>query len=532
MINLLMKDLKLLFASETNTKKRIISSIFNVLIFICFVSLETFLFTKILQKIKIYKNAPIAFFTLFLFIISILMIFLGLIQAKKLLFNKKDIEQLTYHPIKNSQIILSKLFFLFLIHYATGLLFTYPLFLSYGIIFKKMTIFYYLALFYPLLTFFFEIGIALIFVFPYKLLTDYLKQHLILQFIVAIVLLFAFCYAYSKVLTVFITLVANNNLDALFNVTSINQIIKMRKFFIPVNFLVDMFLLSSSSSVLPFVCIAFGIFLMGVCISIAAFNYFRKLQIQKSKVNMNAEHTLKQTSITKALIKKELILITKNSSYIFSFTGLLIIQPFLVFLVISALNTIFRSGLFLYYTAILPNFVPLLDILLIMMFTLIINQGANNYISMEEKNIRLMKMIPVNPKKQLLIKVMIPFVCSTVSLLLSLILFLSTQIISLKTFLFGFILTMMVLTIFNIVSLLEELKIKRNKPKNIFWSTFYSYLLPFIFFFVSLLLSFFKVNIYVVFVISMVIIALIGLPFIIALPKKVNRLFLELEVVN
>jgi len=30
----------------------------------------------------------------------------------------------------------------------------------------------------------------------------------------------------------------------------------------------------------------------------------------------------------------------------------------------------------------------------------------------------------------------------------------------------------------------------------------------------------------------MVIIALIGLPFIIALPKKVNRLFLELEVVN
>ena len=54
-----------------------------------------------------------------------------------------------------------------------------------------------------------------------------------------------------------------------------------------------------------------------------------------------------------------------------------------------------------------------------MLFTLIINQGANNYISMENKNVRLMKTIPVNLYKQLFIKVIIPFILSSASLFVS-----------------------------------------------------------------------------------------------------------------
>ena len=120
MFNLLIKDFKLIFPTQKDLKKRVLSSIFYVLAFACFIALETFLFYRILSQIKNVQNAPIAFMTLFLFIVSIGMICLGVFRAKKLLFNTDDLLQLTNRPIKNSQIILSKLLFLFFIQYATA----------------------------------------------------------------------------------------------------------------------------------------------------------------------------------------------------------------------------------------------------------------------------------------------------------------------------------------------------------------------------------------------------------------------------
>ena len=83
-----------------------------------------------------------------------------------------------------------------------------------------------------------------------------------------------------------------------------------------------------------------------------------------------------------------------------------------------------------------------------MLFTLIINQGANNYISMENKNVRLMKTIPVNLYKQLFIKVIIPFILSSASLFVSILVLAITQVISITTAIFGFILSITLLAIF------------------------------------------------------------------------------------
>ena len=53
--------------------------------------------------------------TLFLLVISVLLIVFLIFQAKKLFFNEKDIEQLTSYPVSNSQLVLSKLLLLFLL---------------------------------------------------------------------------------------------------------------------------------------------------------------------------------------------------------------------------------------------------------------------------------------------------------------------------------------------------------------------------------------------------------------------------------
>ena len=167
-----------------------------------------------------------------------------------------------------------------------------------------------------------------------------------------------------------------------------------------------------------------------------------------------------------------------------------------------------------------------------MLFTLIINQGANNYISMEQKNVRLMKVIPVSAYKQLAIKVMIPFIFSSISLLASVLTLWIGNIITFQTALFGFILTFLLLAIFEIVSLFEEMKIKRNKPRSSSMSTLYSYLIPVLYFGVTVFMSYQGLDVYLVYLFGIVVILLTSIPYLVNLKKKVANLFLELEMVN
>ena len=291
-----------------------------------------------------------------------------------------------------------------------------------------------------------------------------------------------------------------------------------------------MFINSTSSFIVPFLAIAFGVFSLGLTISVSSFRYFKNSL--HSSESIKKEHKITLMSDTKALIKKEVILLFKDSGYILSFTGLLVVQPFLSYLVINALNTIFRSGAFAYYVSLLPNFVPLIDILLVMLFTLIINQGANNYISMEQKNVRLMKVVPVSAYKQLAVKVMIPFILSSFALLASVLTLWIGNIVTFQTALFAFILTFILLAIFEIVSLFEEMKIRRNKPRSSTMSTLYSYLIPIMYFAVTVVMSYYGLSIYLVYLFGIVVILLSSIPYLINIKKKVANLFLELEMVN
>ena len=108
MLTLIAKDFKLLFSAEGSVKKRLLSTLATVLMAAFAVGIELFIFTTILDKIRQYHNASIPFLTLFLFIISCLMILIDTMQASKLFFNEKDNEQLVRRPVTNGQIVSSK----------------------------------------------------------------------------------------------------------------------------------------------------------------------------------------------------------------------------------------------------------------------------------------------------------------------------------------------------------------------------------------------------------------------------------------
>lgn len=530
MLNLLFKDFKLMFRQDKKLSKRIISAIFTLIFVGAFVAIEVYLFTTLISKTSKFKDASTTFMSLFLFIISILLIIAGVVRANKLFFNEKDIEQLSVHPVSNGSVIFSKLIFLFLMHYATSVVFIYPLFVAYGNMENKGLMFYYAGLFYPVLSFIFEIGVSLILVYPYWLIKKFLNKHILIKFIITLIALFVGCYLYASVLNVFIDFISGGSINLLFTTERINKLIEFEKFQKPINLLVDVFITKSRIGLFPYLAISIGVFVIGASITVFAFNYVRNIAVANKQHKKEKE--VKMTSQKKALIKKEITLLTKNSDYTLSFTGLLIVQPFLAYMVVKALNTIFTRGVFAYYTSIVPNFIPLIDILILMLFTVIIAQGANSYIQMEKQTIKVMKTIPVKYSTQLLIKFMIPLILSFVSLLITLLILLVTKIITLETFIFGLILITTLLIVFDIVSLKEELSIRNKKPRSTYLSSLYAYILPIMYFLVCAVFSYFGLSIYIAYLIGLVVFGVFAIPIIVYLIKNLNSLFMDLDVVN
>ena len=192
MLNLLIKDFKLLFSSNKSLKKRIVEGILKILSLVIAIGFFTYFFTMILNKVKSYPNASESFLILFMFVISIIMILIDLFASYKLFFNSVD-DELMHYPVSNEEIIISKLIFLLGFHFITSILFTYPIFLAYGIETNKTPWYFFLAFFYSLLSFLFEGGAALILVYPYKLIIDYLKKHIGIQFIISSLIMIVGC---------------------------------------------------------------------------------------------------------------------------------------------------------------------------------------------------------------------------------------------------------------------------------------------------------------------------------------------------
>ena len=90
MLTLLAKDFKLMFGKEKGFLKKILSILFSIFFIGCFIAIEVFLFTTILTKIGNFNQAPSAFISLFLFIISIIVTISNLFNAYKLFFNEKE----------------------------------------------------------------------------------------------------------------------------------------------------------------------------------------------------------------------------------------------------------------------------------------------------------------------------------------------------------------------------------------------------------------------------------------------------------
>ena len=533
MLSLIAKDFKLLFQGNYRNKLgKILSIFFTVIIGAILIVIETYIFRAIFIKLKDIKDASLSYLSVFLFIVSTLLTVFAVVVSKKLFFNENDNTKLQSLPISNFKLVVSKLFFLFITMYFINLVFNLPLFITYGIIYRQFISFYFKALLYPALLFFFQAGVALLLVYPYKLLSDILDKYFIVKIVVFLVIAFGLTILYSRVLDIFINIVVNNNANVLFTTEMMESIKKTAQYMIPVNFLIEGFISKDYISLLIAFGISFGVFILGVIL--VSFFYSRFLQhiVYKKNRKKEKEIEIKASKPGRALVKKELILLFRNSSFLVSFITLLMIQPLISYLIIQSINTVFLKGALSYYLIALPGIIPNLDITLMMLISLIIYQGASNYISNENKTLRLMKSIPIAPNQQLIIKVGIPALLSASFLLVSYIALAVTKVLTIVTMLYAIVLNLILLFSVTLVNLYEELNLKRQQEKNALLSTTYTYLIPIMFLASAIYLGYIGINQHIIFAIEVVFISCSLLPFIIRLKARVTDKFYKLEVIN
>lgn len=530
MLNLIAKDIKLLLGGKEKGVSLFLRVLFLVLGLGVLVFVESYLYREILTKLSSFPGASLSFTTLFLFIVSLFSILFSLLQAEKLLFDESDRRDMDILPISPTKKIFSKLILLLGSHYLLDFLFVYPVLLSYGLVFRKLVFFYFLGIFYPLMTFFFEVGLALALVYPFHYLKQLLSSRPYLEFIVIAILLGLGAFAYAKLLDVFVSLVSGSGINAFLTDANLSKMVANRKYWVVANYLVQLFFAGSSSGLLLWAAFSLFVFILGLLLSVPFYSRNigggAKAHVRVPKIRF------KPLSPEKAYFKKEFILLFRDSTSLFSFAGFLLLSPYLAYSILYALNTVFSSGTVAYYFVSFPNLATYINFFALLMLFLCVSSGGMDYFGREGEAMKILKTIPFSPMKQLVLKFAPTFLASSVSFLITSIVVSSTGVLGAGATWLAYLFGEVALFSLSLLRLMEEMKKTRSGANLTLLSSLYSYGAPFLFLGIAALFSFLRLPVGAIYLIAFAVLLTISLPGVLYFMKQKKNLWDNMEVGN
>ena len=527
MLNLVFKDFRRLFGGEGKLGRRALKFLTRFLFIGLFIAIESYIYYQVVTKIASFEGAVISFSTLFMFILSLVMIVFDLFQAEKLFFDESDAIFLSKLPIGKGKVIASKLFLLFMTHYIASLMLVYPIIVSYGISKTAIPFYYIMGLLFPFITFFFEGGIAMILVYPFHLIKKNLKHYPLAMFLVSVAIMTVFTIFYGRILDVFISLVGNEGINSFLTAENMGALGQAKNALFISNFLVDAFFLSARRSLIMSIVVALSVFLIGLMLVLRFYGRRTNLTARKSKVKP-LTHT--EVKPIRALIRKEATILFRDSDGLFGYTGLLIVQPFLCYSVCFALNTLFTTGALAYYLAMFPGFATIVLVFTFLFFVAISSSGANDYITREGNGIRVCKTIPVPPSTQVLAKILVPFAFSASSMIVTSIVLMSTFLLPVTIGFLALACGILLLAFLVLAQFVEELKRKTGAVTSRFFSTFLSYFYPLALLGLGLGLGYLRVNVEITILIVLGAIFVGLLPYGLRFVLRINRFWTAMEV--
>ena len=501
-VELLHKEYKENFLSKTNPTslpKKIFKYLLKVIFIGLFIALEVYIFFALDKKLVLFsEHGSLDFLILFLIILLILSVFTSLNKARNVFYRRKDSEVLLHLPINNDEVIFSKILFTYLYSVLINFIISVPLLYSYGasrgVEENIYPSFYVLSTLYPFIVSIFSSGLTLILLPLYNKVYLYLKDRPLLQIIFGSILVICLCFIYQYILNLFINLINDAKFDSIISADFVNNLHNVTPYLFPVSGLVNAVAIKLNifNNIAISLGVSLGVILIGFIIS--SLSYTKFLKNEFSSVRKSKPHQIKKLpSLTKNLLKKEFILIFRNSNYVFSYTSLLIMQPFLAFVVITSLNNLLylNMEMFLIYFPELINGLNILLLLLFssiissaLLFSSIISSASLDSYSRESKNLLIIKYLPISPVKQSHIKLIIPLFFSSLSLLVTNISLISFNEISANCFLVATILGLLLQVALSYSGLyIDLIKLNSDLKGNIsYLSTLISVVLPVVIF--------------------------------------------------
>ena len=489
-----------LLKKEFNANKNIINrqniwmNIFSLVISLILMALEITLFVGVTSRFVFYGDGAEAFFIIFVYGLTILELILCTRKISKSLYDKNDNIIMLVRPIRSSSIILSKLINIYIREVMSVFFIIYPIFISYGICSNLALSFYFISLLYIVLIPLFIIGVGLVLSIFYYYISSFLANHNFLQIILGIAFFIVICYFYGIVLNFVTSLVTSgdsNELINFFNTENINAMKNASVYLGPTNYMINAFLnIDLGQNILYSALILILSFIFGVLITSAFYLLIRRSSFSKTRYYSSNKVI---NSPINALIKKEINLFFRDTNYILNYIALLVAGPYLIYIIIIAINNLFTVGNMGVFASLLPGIVGIFDIFIIILFTGVINSSASTLISNEKMMIRINKVLPISYFKQVLAKLCVPFFMSTLSLLITCLVLYFSKAIDLESFLISFFISLFLILSNSIFSIYRDLKkpnFKDSINNNLVSGILRSLIFPFILFFINLIIIF------------------------------------------
>ena len=514
---------------------RVLKIVLLLVALACFLGLEVYIYLALDRQLKDFSSFGSGdFLLLFLFVYFFLSVLASLPLADRCLYRKLDEEILSPLPVSDDDVILGKGLYLYVRLVVSTLFLATPLLIAYGTTSNMMPQYYVLAVLYPFVVSFVAIGLLLALLPLYHRLARFMKGKFLLQLVLGAGVTVALCFLYQYVLELFLSIVQGSRLDSFFSASFLSGLHEAAPWFIPVsNYFA---LMSGGDKVISNLLYLLGAILLMAFLGIYLLTYLyrsnKEAIAEEKKKKREKKAALRVLSPFKALLKKEFILLFRNGSYLFSFSSLLFMQPFLSYVVIASLSKLLYSNLaiFLKYFSELPNGISLL---LLLLFASLVSSGAADGITREEKGRLFLKTSPLSPFKMTLAKLLLPLGVSLFSFYLSAIVLVATGEIGVPLFFVALVSGTFLVASVSSYGLLGDLASysARAKGKGFFGSltAIVSIAFPLLIALVHFALMFYSglpsLVIYLVEV-AFSFLLLLPLPFV---PRRLDRLYLEME---
>lgn len=521
------------FRDVSTLSRKILLCFLKLIAIGLFIALEVFIYISVDQKVN--ANSDFGSFD-FLVLISSLTLLISIIfvalKARKTLFNSFDKSILHPLPVTKGEVVFSKCIYLYIYQTILNILISSPILITYFVLHNYLPPYYVFGVVYAALISLFGIGVSLILALVFEFAYRILKLSDIAQFIFGSVLVILLCFAYQIVLNLFLDALNNNEGTGMFSTGLIELVHNVSMSLFPVYTFLDPAVNGIGLNLWSSICIDLGMVIMSLFLGaiVASISYNLSLSNLQDKIKKKKNKNNLVLSPFKALIKKEFSLLFKDSSYTFSYTALLIMAPFLSFVVISSLNSIIYQNL-RYFSIYYPDLVNGLNICLILLFASVINSGASQSITREGNALQIVKYIPIDPLKQVAAKVVTPIFLSSLSLLITLIVLISTGNIDYKVFLITLFLGLCLLTISTVNGLYFDMYDRTTvEMKLSFVNTLVSVIFPFVILLIHFGVSLTRIDTFYIYIFEAITGIIVLLPTFVNPKKRWQKVFRKMEV--